>query len=1214
MKNTTRALIALAFAVSLSAANAPLLRKVAPHDVTSADVAKARDGRHIALSTAVFDPLVERPDFEAVGLPRMRNTEYAILQLRDAKTSAEAKAELERLGVKFFGYLPDNAYQVHLSPSTRRAVAANANVRWIGDYEAGFKVHPRLWPSQSENILTIRVVAFPDNSVSKTVELLKRATPGLVVTKTLDDAYAHFVELAIPAGTADDFIRKAAAIEGVAWIEPNDGMQFHNIHSSGVIQGNKDSDAGRTLFAHSITGTGQIVAVADSGLDDDMCFFHTLNGVDAITDATIATTDVPGPLFPQNKVIGYWVQEDADAYDFGDFHGTHTSGTVAGDNPAHASSPTDGGVDVGDGMAPNAQILFQDLGSEDDQLRGGDPYAMFLQALRGGARVHSNSYGTSSKGAYTAYDQLVDQYLFDHDEMTVVFSAGNDGPNEKSTGSPANAKNVISVGAVGSGLSTAIAVFSSRGPTADGRVKPDLVAPGRDIVSASGDAVRGNGNCTITSKQGTSMSAPTVAGGAALLRQYFADGYYPTGVKTPGNGFNASATLVKAVLLNGTTGLPTGEAFGNSRFGWGKIFLDNNLYFPGDARKLRVWDLPNAQGLSTGESSTFTVNVAAGEEFRATLVWIDPEGTPGAAKMLVNDLDLSITNPSGAFLGNVFNAGGDSTTGGANDRLNNVEQIRFSAPVGGTYTITVRAASVPGNGRSGTNRQGFALAVSSANCSTGVSAAPAALLASTNPTRGVDLTWTPAPGSTLTQIYRAVGTNPNPADFRFIGTSNGSTFTDRRAQGGYAYSYIVRGADGCGEGPATNAAPINANGLCDIAPTFAGITGAHADGTSCRIVLTWAAAQSNCPLGLAIRYNIYRSTTPGVIPSGAPYATTTGTSFSDTNVVSGTTYYYTIRAEDSTSASAGPNHGNEESNDTQLFATAFGSPGATGTWHDGAGDGGAFLSPELPWQISTTEAHSGSRSYHNGAEHDTYIRNTCASIVTPAIALDANAELSYFTRFNLEWQWDGVIVEISENDGVSWVALAPTGGYPGTLAETQGTNGSQPPANACGDLRTTGAFTGPLGNAGLTPWTEYHSSLAGFAGKTVKIRWRFTSDPGLEFEGFYLDDISIANAKLPGPCTLVVIAPVAGFVLNPGLPARGLPVKFLDKSLNAPTSWLWSFGDGGTSTEQNPTHTYATIGTFTVTLTVTNGAGTNQSTKTVTVSDPTTTGKRRSVG
>jgi hypothetical protein len=227
--------------------------------------------------------------------------------------------------------------------------------------------------------------------------------------------------------------------------------------------------------------------------------------------------------------------------------------------------------------------------------------------------------------------------------------------------------------------------------------------------------------------------------------------------------------------------------------------------------------------------------------------------------------------------------------------------------------------------------------------------------------------------------------------------------------------------------------------------------------------------------------------------------------------------------------------------------------------------------------------------------------------------LDANAELSYYVRYNLEFEWDGIIVEISTDGGTTWTDLPPAGGYPATLADTQGATGSDPPANVCGYLRTQGAFTGPSGNLNLTEWTQYKSSLAAHAGKSVRIRWRFASDPGLEYEGFYLDDIAIANAKVPGPCVAVIVTPDAVFDFAPGFAARGLPVQFRDKSANNPTSWLWNFGDGATSTEQHPVHTYATTGTFTVTLTVTNAAGTDQLVQTITVSEPGVTGKRRSV-
>jgi hypothetical protein len=1229
-KKTVLTLLVLLLASALIAADSPQLRRVEPRDLSAAEIgAKLRNGRNILLRTAIFDPATERPDYQSVGLPRAaRGSEYAIVQFRSGDSAA--KAELERLGVKFFGYLPDHAYQVRIPSAARQQVAANASVRWVGDYEAGFKVHPRLWPSSKQKMRAIRVVPFADASIAKTVLILQRRFKDLEVTHQFDDkAYAHFFEVVVPAGTEDDFVRAAAALDGVAWIEPNDAIKFHNSSSSSAIQGNTGTAEGRTIFAHNITGTGQIIAVADSGLDADMCYFRTLNGVDAMTEATTAAIpDQPGPLSPNNKVIAYWVQPGAEAYDTvgAGYHGTHTAGTVAGDNFAHPSSATDPGLDSGDGMAPNAQILFQDVGKNDTQgsFTVADPYAMMLQALRGGARVHSNSYGSASEGAYTIYEQILDSFLFEHDEMAIFFSAGNENePGVPSTiGSPANAKNVISIGAVGAGLNTSVAIFSSRGPTADGRVKPDLVAPGVGIVSAMGDSTT-TGGCQIVSKQGTSMSAPTAAGGAALLRQYFADGYYPTGTKTASNALSASGTLVKAVLLNGTLHAMNSATFGSAdfgtKYGWGKIFLDNNLYFPGDARRLRLWDLPNSHGLVTGETRTFNVSVAAGQELRVTLVWSDPEAALGAAKALVNDLDLVVAKGSETYLGNVFGAAGDSTSGGAADRLNNVEQVRLSAPTGGVYTITVNAPSVPGNGRASTNRQGFALVVSGATCSTSIAAAPANLTAKTNATRGIDLNWTAPSGATLTQIYRATGSNPAAGDFRYIASTTGTSFTDVRAQGGFTYTYKVRGADDCGEGPVSGTVTFTSTGLCDLTPQFSGIVTAQADATNCRINLSWGTATSSCPLGNSVRYNIYRSTNPDFVPSGTPYATINGTTYSDLNVASGTTYYYLIRAEDTTNGSGGPHGGNEDSNMRRLFATAFGPPGATvGTFSDGAGDGSAYFNGDVPWQIGVEHGHTGTHSYRNGPDFSPYSNLTCAALVTPPLALDANAELSYWARYNLEYQWDGVIVEISNDNGATWQDLPPAGGYPDTLAETQPSG--QAPINQCGYPATKGAFTGPAGNPpvtvdnhSLTPWTEYKSSLAAFAGQTVKIRWRFTSDPATEFEGFFLDDVAVSNVKLPGSCNPIEQKPVAAFT-GPSVATRGVAVSFRDSSTNAPTSWLWNFGDGATSTDRNPTHTFATAGTYTVSLTATNAHGSSTIAKTIKINEPSTGGpkKRRS--
>ena len=205
-----------------------------------------------------------------------------------------------------------------------------------------------------------------------------------------------------------------------------------------------------------------------------------------------------------------------------------------------------------------------------------------------------------------------------------------------------------------------------------------------------------------------------------------------------------------------------------------------------------------------------------------------------------------------------------------------------------------------------------------------------------------------------------------------------------------------------------------------------------------------------------------------------------------------TTYYYVVRAEDSTTAGTGPHGGNEENNTVELFATALGPPGAPGTFTDGAGDGNAYGTPEPPWQITSSQAQTGIFSYHPGPDAGNYPPGTCAALTTPSLSLAAGASLSYFARYNIEHEWDGTVVEISTDGGGSWTDLPPAGGYPATLVNA---------GNACGYPTTQGAFSGPPGNGALTPWAQYTTDLSAFAGMTVRIRWRFTSDGGRRVPG-----------------------------------------------------------------------------------------------------------------
>jgi hypothetical protein len=180
------------------------------------------------------------------------------------------------------------------------------------------------------------------------------------------------------------------------------------------------------------------------------------------------------------------------------------------------------------------------------------------------------------------------------------------------------------------------------------------------------------------------------------VRQYYTDGFYPTGAARTSDSITPSAALLKATLIASARAVPyRGDPVNNRRVpalpvpsheqGWGFPVLDDALYFPGDAQKLRVVDVPLSSGLAEGQTSNVIVNVTAGTPFRAVLVWTDPPGhiagVSDTRPQLVNDLDLEVRTPSATHLGN----------GAVRDRLNNVEVVSLAEPVAGTYTISVNA-------------------------------------------------------------------------------------------------------------------------------------------------------------------------------------------------------------------------------------------------------------------------------------------------------------------------------------------------------------------------------------------------------------------------------------------------------------------------------------------------------------------------------------------
>ena len=1085
---------------------------------------------NILFRTAIFDPIAQgEPDFTAYSFSEDKPEEwdYFVMQFYDLPDE-KLKETLYNEGVFFYKYIPNNAYIVSMETKSLEKIRnSHKEIRWIGFLKGGYKVDPKFLTDVFEGSVYIDLTLFLGEDPFSILSQLQEIEKSVKFFRLFHSEIESIMRISIDGSAIPSFVTKASSIKGIESMDYWTLPHLMNDSSIWVVQTYVSGST--TVWTHGITGTGQTVGVSDSGCDDDMCYFRNLNGVTAVTDSQSPTLPDTGTLYPTRKVKAYYLIPGATIYDESAFsyHGTHVCGSILGDNLATPSTPTSGGHDTADGMAPNAQLVFQDVGESGGSLAGlsNDNYLIFQQAYNAGARIHSNSWGADTQGAYTSDCKTVDNFIYDHEDFLLYFANGNN-YSVGEVGSPASAKNCASIGALthGSAGADAVASFTSRGPTADGRYKPDVSAPGDYIISALGDSSHTSNNCSTQSMGGTSMATPTAAGAGTLLRQYFYDGYYPTGVKVADNAMTPSAALMKASMINGAMDIGTANIPNNDE-GYGRVNLENVCYFSGDARKTRVWDKRNVVGLTTGQVDQYQVNVASGKSFKVTLVWTDPEASTIAAVTLINNLDLQVISPSNqVYRGNVFTSG-QSVTGGNADSLNNVETFLLNAPEAGVWTIKVIATSVPGTPLVPySNRQGYALVATYGDCTTSLSA-PTSFTATNNGSTGIDLSWGAVSGATEYNIYRADGNcTLTPEKFNFIGKTSSTTYTDTLVQGGFTYAYKVRAVNTCGEGLISTCSTATYTGNCTLYPTFSGLSSAvnNLSTPICDVDLSWSPGSSNCPLGNSIKYNVYRGTTPYFVADSSSRIATglTATTYKDSSVIPNTTYFYIVRAEDGTTLNGGPaNGGNEEFNSVIKMVTPFSSTYSNGTWSDDGGDTNAKLTLTGEWTVTNTLNHTtgGTYCYHNAPDGFTHSPMQCASATTPSLVLQSGQtpQLSYWVNYNIEYQWDGVVVEISTNGGSTWTAIAPTAGYPSTFSQT-----GSPPINGCGYSATQGCFNGPSGNTSLSGWAQYTHNLSSYAGSTVMIRWNFSSDPGSEFQGFYLDDIQITYASINNDCSI----------------------------------------------------------------------------------------------
>ena len=431
-------------------------------------------------------------------------------------------------------------------------------------------------------------------------------------------------------------------------------------------------------------------------------------------------------------------------------HGTHVAGSIAGD----ASSARSHGLpDVVRGLAYRARLYIQCVEQEVDwtptylrqyenrngyfperyMLAGIPPTSirrLFADAYRAGARIQNNSWSAGLLGDYNEYCHDLDRFVWEHKDFCVLFAAGNSGTASgegaailgETLEPPGTAKNCITVGACENRRPDLrdtygdfwpeefpaapihddrmaddphhMAAFSSRGPTRDGRIKPDLVAPGTFILSLRSRFLARNqyawGKYPACRDYfymgGTSMATPLVTGAAALVRQHLRRKLRAV----------PSAALIKAALIHGARRLPRAAArLADFDQGWGLVDVAAAVTERPE-RRIRYLDV--GRGLRTGQRHELEFEVRAGSPLRLTLAWSDFPG-----ERVVNNLNLILRLPDGGY-----RLGNDFARAGAVDRVNNVESIQIEEPATGRYRVQVVASEI----QEGT--QDFALVYSGA--------------------------------------------------------------------------------------------------------------------------------------------------------------------------------------------------------------------------------------------------------------------------------------------------------------------------------------------------------------------------------------------------------------------------------------------------------------------------------------------------------------------
>ena len=690
------------------------------------------DMREVLLAGGEVDP-VARPSLADKDAPD-RGEALALVQFV-GPVKGEWLEKLTATGATVLGYAAQNGYLVHAEGD-----ALDRVTELVGSYPAvraatALRPEDKVERGASSGRVAVQTVAgAPGKEARGHAERAgKELAPDLAVARV----HTQFLSLS----AAD--VSALAADPAVVAIEPAGVPELHDERSAQIVAGN--------LAGSAPSGPGYEAWLASKGFGAPFGFAIdvTDSGLDR-GDTVVVHPDLLGRVgYAHDYTL------DPDATDCGG-HGTNVTSIAAGLGTAAGQDAQ--GYKHGLGVAPYAQVGASKIFRCSGAAATVNYATLTADAWAGGARISNNSWGISNFGGYAAASQAYDALVRDasagtpgNQEMVEVFSAGNAGDGKGnpldpkgdegygSVTAPGTAKNVITVGAAesvrgsgtdgcgvtngGSDNARDIINFSGRGPTQDGRMKPDVVAPGTHITGASpqhggytGASVcdkNFGGSSFYSLVSGTSQATPHVAGAAALLRDWYVRQVNP---QAP------SPALTKAILVNTAVDLAGGDSGKGSSIpsapntdqGWGRVSIGAAL----DGTQREYLDEAAATTLdANGQSVLRSYQVASSAKpVRVTLAWTDPPPATVTGNAFVNDLDLEVSIGGRTYRGNWL-AGGVSLSGGQTDFRNNVENVVLPAGTGGRMSVKVVAKTLGGDGVPGNGKpldQDFALVVSNA--------------------------------------------------------------------------------------------------------------------------------------------------------------------------------------------------------------------------------------------------------------------------------------------------------------------------------------------------------------------------------------------------------------------------------------------------------------------------------------------------------------------